>query len=62
MHESLTIPDDDEGDHRCSVYCSDSIVVLERGIPVNGHENFLFNTQIFTLISGNRDYYGLITG
>jgi hypothetical protein len=62
MHECLTIHDDDERDHRRSVSFSDSIVVPGRGIPSNGHDNFLFSTRIITLISGNRDYYGLITG
>jgi hypothetical protein len=62
MHECLTIHDDDEGDHRCPLSCFFSMVVPERGISVNGHENFLFNSQIISIISGNRDYCGLITG
>jgi len=75
MHECLTIPDDDEGDHRWSFSSSDSVLLPERGIPINRHKNFLSNScpgfyspefdeiyQIVTRISGNRGYYGLITG
>ncbi len=75
MHECLTIPDDDEGDHRWSFSSSDPVLLSESGIPIHWHKNFLSNFcsgnyspeideihQIITLISGNRGYYGLITG
>ncbi len=75
MHECLTIPDDDEGDHRWSFSGTGSVLLTERGIPINRHKIFLSNScpgfyspefgeihQILTLISGNRRYYGLITG
>ena len=75
MNECLTIDDDDEEDHRWFFSCPDPLLRAERGIPAKGPGNFLsdfFSDGLFmvagekkqanTLISGNRDYNGLITG
>jgi len=75
MNECHTSDDDDEEDP--GWFFSSPVTVLSagRGIPANGHADFLFNScsdfispvydekqQIITLISGNRDYYELISG
>ena len=75
MNECLAIDDDDEEDHRWFYSCSDPVPYAEREIPVKGYAIFLafpfFNLlamisgqikQIITLVSINRDIYGLIVG
>jgi hypothetical protein len=75
MNECLAIDDDDEEDHRWFFSCSDPVQCAEREIPVKGYAIFLVipfpdlsalisgqMKQIITLISINRDFYGLIVG
>lgn len=75
MNECLTSEDDDEENHRWFFSCPDPLQCAGKGIQVNGHAKHPFFSysdcipvgyekkhQIITLISGNRDYYGLITG
>jgi hypothetical protein len=75
MNECLTIDDDDEENHRRFFSCPDSLQCAGKGIQVNGQAKYLFFScsdylpvgfekkhHIITLISGNCDHYGLITG